>query len=114
MFFILSIESDANFNIATKGSKINWGRSPNLENMTKAISYWTKKEGDALDVKGNLLVSKAMFASKVGIPWKMILPYIHPYPKRRKKLGNGMRGEKKNLVTKDIEFIAKVSAQTDR
>ena len=46
----------------------------------------------------------------VGVPWKLILPYIYLDTKRRKKLGNGMRGETKILVTNDIEFIAEVFA----
>ena len=59
-------------------------------------------------------MSKAMFASKVGIPWKSILPYIYLNPKSRQKLGNGMGGKTKILVTKDIEFIAEVCARSDR
>ena len=66
-FFILSIDSDANLNIATKGSMINWGRPPQREKMAKSISDWTKKEGCALDVKDNSLTPNAMFVSKVGI-----------------------------------------------
>ena len=107
MFFI---DSDANFNIVTKGSRINWDRYPHCEKMEKAILYLMKKEGGTIDVKGNPLTSKAMFVSKVGIPWKSIIPYIHPASKRRQKLGNGMRGKTKILETKDIEFIAEVCA----
>ena len=76
--------------------------------MAKAVSDYKKKEGDALDVKVSPLTSKAMFASNFGIPWKLILPYIHTDPKRRQKLGNDMRWKTKILVTKDIEFIAEV------
>ena len=65
-------------------------------------------------MRGKPLTSKSMLALKVGIPWKYILPCIHLDPKRRQKLGNGMRGETKILVTKDIEFISKVCAGADR
>ena len=92
MFFILLIDSDANFNISTKGSRVNWGRSYNCEKMAKSISYWTNNKGVALDIKGNPSTPKSMFASKFGIPWKSIILYIHSDPKGRKKLGNGMRG----------------------
>ena len=69
-YLIFSIESDANFNIDTKGSKINCIRSPHCDKTAKIISDWTNKEGETLDVKVNPLTPKAMFASKVGIPWK--------------------------------------------
>ena len=68
IFIILSIDSDENSNIAKKGSRINWGRYPYREKMAKDISYWKNNEGGALDVKGNTLTPKEMFASNFGIP----------------------------------------------
>ena len=100
--FILLIDSDANFNISTKGSRINWGRFPHRENMGKAILDWKNKKGDALNLKGNPWTLKNFFALKVGILWKYILPYTHPDPKRQKHIVNGMRGKMKILATKDI------------
>ena len=114
LFLILLVDCDADFNISTIGSRIKWGRSHHHEKMVKAILDWNNTEEDALDVKGSPLMSKAMFASKFGNPWKLILPYFHPDPKRRKILGNGMRQMTKILVTKDIEFIAEVCARSDR
>ena len=107
------MDSDPTFNILNKGPRINWGRSPHCEKMEKAISDWDKKEGDALDAKGNLLTSKAMYASKVGIPWKTLRAYISPNLKKQQKLGLGLRGKTKKLMTKDIDFIAKVCARAD-
>ena len=108
------MDSDPTFNILNKGPRINWGRSPHREKMEKAISDWDKKEGDALDAKGNLLTSKAMYASKVGIPWTTLRAYVRPDLKKRRRLGLGFRGKTKILMTKDIDFIAEVCARADR
>ena len=78
------------------GPRINWGRFPHSEKMVEAISDWDKKEGDALDAKGKLLTSKAMYASKVGIPWTTLRAYVRPDLKKRRRLGLGLRGKTKS------------------
>ena len=104
-FIYLPIDSDSNFKSATKGSRINWGRSPHHEEISKAILDCTKKEVDTLDVKGKPFTSKAIFASKFGISWKLILLYIHPYQKSRNKLAMAWGGRLKSSWQRILSLL---------
>jgi hypothetical protein len=77
------IDSDDSCSIPRKETQINLDRSPHCEKMAKAILDWLKKEGDALDMKGNPITLKAMCASQVGICWNFFYKYINPNKEKR-------------------------------
>ena len=94
--------------------RINWGKFPHRLRLKSAIDDWDKKTGDALDINGDVISSKRLFSAIVGIPFKTFAPYVHPNKKRRRSLGNGLRGKEKVLSSGDVEFIAEVCARADR
>jgi hypothetical protein len=95
-----------------KKTRINLGKGEHRDLLTKAISDWLKKEGDAINENGKEIIDVHEFTNKLGIPPQTFYKYI--CTENRRILGDGSCGKKKWMMNGDVLFAGCMLAHADQ
>ena len=99
--------------LATKSVTTNrkYSKGADLLLMEKAISDWTKKEGEYLNTD-NVPRPIQSFATHVGIPFKTLWNYLNKKEGNKRSVGSSC-GRKANISLQDTQFVRNVLARAD-
>lgn len=95
-----------------KSKRINWGKSPHKERLTKILSDWFSKSGMAIDEStGQPMTDYRLYAAKVGISRTTLFKYIHKDPSKRRLVredgGSGTRGKKRLMSEEEVRSVVR-------